>query len=319
MSSYCELSGFIEGQMKTIYMTSKPLDNAATLMLERKKEAAEIRKSGGEPPIYSDDSYKTPGESETDAIAHVQRTYNEVYNCKDELAGSRPTTCKVVMMLNKPIVVPTESDDQHVPCSVYLDAPEYDSDDRELMASHLLQIPENLPTLIKKEISWYNSVMNHLQEGLDAGGNPPSQAPTGPNAPAEPAGTTWNSSGKPYSELNKKKEGFANKCSPQAARFRRKKQKSNYERESATCKIPSLSSEIKRVNQILNSSELTSALDNCDSMLARARKLKSDLQKLKDGNLYDWQLVGSGPKKSYASFKGGDRTASFVFSLQQNT
>ena len=108
MSSYCELSGFIEGQMKTIYMTAKPLDNAPELMLERKKQGAEIRKRGEEPPIYGDDSYKSPGDSEPEATARVQRTYNDVYNCKDELAKFRPSTCKVVTVINKTIVVPTE-------------------------------------------------------------------------------------------------------------------------------------------------------------------------------------------------------------------
>lgn len=317
MTPYCNLSSFIEDQMRTIYMTPKSLDNAATLMLERKKEAEKIRKSGGEPPIYSDDSYKSPGESEAEANAHIQRTYNDVYNCKDELAKFRPSTCKVVTMINATIVVPTESNDQHVPCSVYLDLPDYDPDDIESIAISFLEIPDNLAELLNKEIAWYNSVMDHLQNGLDAGANPPSHAPTGPNAPA-PSGDvkSWNADGKPFEKP--KKEGFANKCSSKAAKFRQKKKKADYEKESATCKIPSLSSEIKRVNRILDSDTLKNALAKSESMLARAMKLKSDLQKLKDGNLYGWQLVGSGPKKSYATFKGGDRSASFVASMEQN-
>ena len=328
MTPYCELSGFIEDQMKTIYMTPKSLDDAQALMLSHKKEAREMRKRGEEPPIYSDNTYKSPGDSEPDAIARIQRTYNEVYNCRDELAKFRPSTCKVLTVIRTTIVVPTDSDDQHVPCSVYLDVPEYDSDDAETMAGHLLQMPDNLATLIIKEIAWYDSVMNYLQQGIDAGNNPPPKAPNQP----KPTGAvkSWNADGEPFdsevkaqaeaeakAKAEAKKEGFANKCSSKGAKMRRQKVKKSSKRDSANCKMPSLSSEIKRVNNILDSGEFRNAMAKCTSMLARARRLKSDLEKLKNEMLYDWQKAG--PNKEYASFKGGDRSASFVASLKQNT
>jgi hypothetical protein len=53
-----------------------------------------------------------------------------------------------------------------------------------------------------------------------------------------------------------------------------------------------------------------------NGLLAKMLKLQSDLEKLKNGTLYDWQK--DGPKKSYAKFEGGDRTKAFLFSLEQN-
>jgi hypothetical protein len=50
--------------------------------------------------------------------------------------------------------------------------------------------------------------------------------------------------------------------------------------------------------------------------MSKMVKLQSDLQKAKDGTLYDWQK--DGPKKSYAKFEGGDRKSSYIFSLKQN-
>jgi hypothetical protein len=53
-----------------------------------------------------------------------------------------------------------------------------------------------------------------------------------------------------------------------------------------------------------------------DGQLKTMLKLKSDLEKAKNGTLYSWQQ--DGPTKSFPQFKGGDRTAAFTFSLQQN-
>ena len=50
-------------------------------------------------------------------------------------------------------------------------------------------------------------------------------------------------------------------------------------------------------------------------MMTQMLKLQSDLEKLKNGTLSDWQKDGS--KKTYAKFEGGDRTQAFKFSLQQ--
>ena len=112
----------------------------------------------------------------------------------------------------------------------------------------------------------------------------------------------------------KKKEGFADKCSPEVARLKREKRKS-----SGYCIVPDLPSEMSRVRKIIRSKALKSVISKSNSLLARARKIQSDLQKLEAGTLYDWQQLDKGPKQSYASFKGGDRSASFLSSLKANS
>lgn len=289
MAPYCELAKFIEGRMKTIYMSNK----------------------------FTDSGTSMPGESEAEANAHIQRTYNDVYSCTDELAKSRPS-CKDVLIqtiIFKGMPI-KKSTDNHIPCLVYLNLPDYSEDNIDLIAVELSKIPDNLASILSKELEWYVSIMDKLQSGLDEGANPPGVAPTGPNAPAAPEGKSWNADGKSF---DTKKEGFANKCSPEAARLRREREKQERLNSNAnTCTMPNISSEIARVSQLMQSNALNSVLSNSNSLLTRAKKIQSDLEKLEAGTLYDWQQSDKGPRKSYASFKGGDRSASFVFSLQQN-
>ena len=96
----------------------------------------------------------------------------------------------------------------------------------------------------------------------------------------------------------------------------REKRRAKLEKSSASCSIPTIQSEIDRVNGILNSEALKSAVARCAAVASAGQKLQSQLALLKAGNLYDWQK--SGPTKSYAQFKGGDRIAALTFSMQQN-
>ena len=106
-------------------------------------------------------------------------------------------------------------------------------------------------------------------------------------------------------------------CSADAAREKRERERrEKLEKESKNCRIKGLQTEIDRVNGILNSDVLKSAVARCSAIADAAQKLQSQLALLKVGNLYDWQK--SGPTKSYAQFKGGDRIAGLTFSLQQN-
>ena len=106
-------------------------------------------------------------------------------------------------------------------------------------------------------------------------------------------------------------------CSADAAREKRERERrEKLEKESKNCRIKGLQTEIDRVNGILNSDALKSAVARCAAIADAAQKLQSQLALLKAGNLYDWQK--SGPTKSYAQFKGGDRIAALTFSLQQN-
>ena len=280
MTAYCELSTFIEGRMKTIYMSNK----------------------------FTDSGKSIPGESEAEANAHIQRTYKDVYSCTDELAKSRPS-CKDILIQSiifkgTPI---KQSTDNHIPCSVFLNLPDYSEDNIVSIGLELSKIPDNLASIIAKELEWYVSVMDDLQKGQDAATNPPEQAPSGKQIEREIAAK------------KKEQEGFTNKCSPEAARLRREREKQETLNNSAsTCTMPNISSEIARVSKLMQSNTLNNVLSNSKSLLTRAKKIQSDLDKLEAGTLYDWQQSDKGPRKSYATFNGGDRSASFVFSLQQN-
>ena len=222
--------------------------------------------------------------------------------------------CKVIKGLNLENIKNKflkRSKNKHTPCSLYFNLPEYSEDTIDTIADELSMIPNNLASIISIEVEWYVSVMDELQRGLDAGANPRGVSPTGPNAPDAPKGKTWDSDD--GMELKKKKEGFADKCSPEVARLKREKRKS-----SGYCIVPDLPSEMSRVRKIIRSKALKSAISKSNSLLARARKIQSDLQKLEAGTLYGWQQLDKGPKQSYASFKGGDRSGSFVFALKGN-
>jgi hypothetical protein len=271
LEPYCSLTDFIQDQMKTMYQT----------------------------PKVSELGDSVPGDSDAQAAANMKLAYENAYACKDELASSR-RTCTGLNALKQASVKMS-----FIPCSVYTNTPPYDNSDTSSAAVALSEIPNNLALRIDKEVDWYASIIKKLQDGLDAGANPPSSLPA--DAPGADYKAPPDKSAPPS-----KKEGFfdSGTCSADAARKRR------LDAEAANCTIPDLESEIKRVNRILNSNDLKEAISRCAAVAAAARKLQRDLALLKDGNLYDWQKTG--PKKSYAQFKGGDRIAALTFSLQQN-
>jgi hypothetical protein len=80
--------------------------------------------------------------------------------------------------------------------------------------------------------------------------------------------------------------------------------------------MPDLDGQIARVNAILDSPALNQALRICDIVLIKLRKAQADLEKAKNGNLFEWQK--DPPKKVVAPFKGGDRGAALAFSMRQN-
>ena len=75
-------------------------------------------------------------------------------------------------------------------------------------------------------------------------------------------------------------------------------------------------SEIARINRLLDSKDLKDTLKQCRDLTAKAKALRLNLDKLKNGDYYEWQKTG--PKKSYKKYDLSDRTASFKASLLQN-
>jgi hypothetical protein len=140
---------------------------------------------------------KIRGETEAEAEAHILRTYNDVYNCADDLADSRPS-CKGYGIARNMKLGAKRTDQQFVPCSVYMDLPEYNENNLEDITIALSKIPDNLSDRIKTEIEWYTVAIEKLGTGLDEGKNPPAgEAQCG--APSRPKAKL------------KVKEGFANK------------------------------------------------------------------------------------------------------------
>jgi hypothetical protein len=96
---------------------------------------------------------------------------------------------------------------------------------------------------------------------------------------------------------------------------------------AASCKMPSLESEISRVDKLLQTPSFNQLTSKCTSINTSMKKLQSQQEMLKNGNLYDWQknMGGAGGPggaggsgKKYEIYKGGDRTSGVLFSLQQN-
>ena len=293
LEPYCSLTNFVQDQMKTMF------------------QAAKVSESGD----------SVPGDTDQQANENIKIAYRNAYACKDELASSRASCAGT----NAALALKMNMD--FIPCSVYMSTPSYDDSDTSIAAIALSDIPDNLALRITKEIDWYASIIKKLQDGLDAGANPPTSLPS--DAPGADYKAPPDKSAPPAAS---KKEGFAGgKCSPEAMRLRQQKMRQKMQEkmardqmgrqqrldaESDTCEMPELQSEIDRVNGILNSNALKEAISRCAAVAAAAKKLQRDLALLKEGNLYAWQK--SGPKKSYAQFKGGDRVAGLTFSLQQN-
>jgi len=217
----------------------------------------------------------------------IDQTYKSIYSCTDSLASSRPS-CRI---LGGP---GPNTRMNYVSCDTYTILPDW-SDDGSVSVA-LTKITDDLPERIVREYEWFSGIIKKLQDALDAGANPSMTPPS-------------------KEELDKiaeesKKEGFEGRCSADAIRAKKIMD------EAESCSIPDISSEIVRVNKLLDSPQLKRAVAQMNGLLAIMLKLQSDIEKAKNGNLYEWQK--DGPKKSYAQFKGGDRTAGFIFSMQQN-
>jgi len=303
LGKYCYLTEFVQDQMMTMYKADKVSESGVTV----------------------------PGDSSTEAKENIKLAYENAYACKDELASSRQSCSGANALAAANMKM------EFIPCSVYMNTPAYDESDTTSAAVALSQIPDNLALRIYKEVDWYGAVIQKLQSGLDAGANPPTALPA--DAPGADYKPPPDQSAPPGAAAAKKEGFFADgpsgKCSPEAMKLRQQRKRQQMlmreqenrqkmlndqskmlEDESEVCTPPKLQSEIDRVNGILNSNSLKNAMDKCAAVAAAAKKLEGQLALLKDGNLYDWQK--SGPKKSYAQFKGGDRIAALTFSIQQN-
>lgn len=228
------------------------------------------------------------GEAGEDSL---NERYKAMYSCSDSLASSRQTCSMLIGGLGPNTRM------KYVSADIYTNLPCW-SDERTI-ALALMKIKDDLPERIVREYEWLVSIIEKLQETLSAGENPPTTPPS-------------------QEEINKivedsKKEGFKDSCEADAIKAKKAKEEA-MEENSYT--IPEVSSEIARINRLLDNPVLQDTLGKIKNSLEVILKLQSDLDKLKNGTLYKWQQPK--PKKSYPQFQGGDRTASFIFSMQQN-
>ena len=292
MATYCDLASYAQAQMKIIYMTPKPLGLGAT---------------------------ETPKE----ANAHVLRTYADVYACKDEYASSRPTCSSGGI-----------SNTGFVSCDTYMKLPDLtDQTNTVDVAIALRKIPDDLAVRISREVDWYAQIVKKLTDALALGMNPPGAssvdtvAPSPPDSENSPA---TDSSGKPwaiagfidYSIPQNKAwlvEAFVDSstCSASEAQAQVDQKKAAAAGKAASsCTMPTLDTEIPRVNAILDSSDLQAALAKCAALKAAMEKLKADQKKAMDGDLFPWQK--DGPKKTFVTLPSGNRTDGLLSSLKQN-
>jgi len=219
----------------------------------------------------------------------ISQMYYAVYQCTDQLASVRPSCSR-----------PNQAGMRYVPCSTFLNLPDWSGEARAISA--LSKIKDDLPERLIREIEWFSAVIKKVREGLAAGANPA--------AGSNPIGTPPS-----MDQLNSFKEGFQAQCSAEASEYLRRKALEN---EASSCRPLTVSSEIARVNSLLDNPSVSASVSQSNRMMTQVLKLQSDLEKLKNGTLYDWQGGNSGPKKVYPKFEGGDRLQSFLFSLTQN-
>jgi hypothetical protein len=260
LQGYCELTGFVQGQMKQMY----------------------ANESGGQ------------------ADTLILQTYKNVYACADELASSR-ASCKSI---GGQITPSLKISGDFVPCSTYMNTPAWNNDN-ESLAVALSAIPDDLANRIVVECQYYTQVLEKLQVGIDMAKNPPGAPPDSSSSPATDSnGNSWSVG----------PEGFAGSCSAATAQAKlemKRKQDLLNDTSNSSCTIPSLDSEIARINALLDSSSLKSALSGIKALLALMLKIQADIEAIKK------KWGDDGPKKSYTNFQGGDRTASLIFSMQQ--
>ena len=280
---YCKISTFVRNQVKEMQdglkKVASSLPSADAIKEEANSPAAKNTQAlmkAGKKEGW----YNLENDIDTDIL------YTEVYQCKDQLANLRQSCARPNLKM------------KFVPCSVYMNIPDF-SDERDIVVN-LSKITDDLPERLIREIEWFREIIKKLKEGLVAGANPV--------AGDNPVGVAPSKA-----DMDKYKEGFRGKCSAEASEFLRRKA---LEEEAKNCKPMTPASEIARVNALLEDPSVIKSLSECNGMMVEMLKLQSDLEKLKNGTLYDWQK--DGPKKTYAKFEGGDRTKAFLFSLQQN-
>jgi hypothetical protein len=226
----------------------------------------------------------------------ISQMYTAVYQCTDQLASVRPSCAS-----------PNRTAMRFVPCSIFMDLPDWTDESNAIRT--LQQIKDDLPERLVRECEWFKACIKKIKEGLAAGANPP----TLPDK--SPKGSKPTDGGPTQEQMNKYKEGFRGQCSAEANEYLRRKALEDEAKNCTPGRPITSGSEIARVNSLLDDPSVRNSVSQCNGMMDEMLKLQSDLEKLKNGNLYEWQK--DGPKKTYAACEaGGDRVKGFICSLR---
>lgn len=208
----------------------------------------------------------------------------------------------------------------------FADAPKISPEDRMYMIQFPSTVVKPTDDLVGQDIN--NSDSANVTGGAGVAGSAASVASLGSGvSTAATAGSSKGAAAKVPSIAGSSFGGPAKAasaatatCSPAAAQARRellrKRKLAAAEAEAASCTLPDLMSEIARINRLLDSKDLKDTLKQCRDLTAKAKALRLNLDKLKNGDYYEWQKTG--PKKSYKQYDLSDRTAAFKASLLQN-
>jgi hypothetical protein len=285
LGPYCEISAFVRDQVNEMQEGLKKVSGSLP-------SASDIKTMTKSPKaVNTQKLMEASRETWYDFGGDLQfnSMYKSVYKCTDTLAKSRPSCASPNPNMN------------YISCDIYLNLPNW-TDEMEVIAA-LRKITDDLPERLVRESEWFEAVIIKIRSGLEAGARP--QA--GDNPPGVPPSQAQMDE---YKKEAKKQEGFT--CSLEAMDYLKKKR---LESEAKSCTPVTGSSEIARVNILLDNPSIQSSIRRMRSMYNDMLRLKSDLEKLKNGTLYDWQK--DGPKKTYAPCDaGGDRVKGFICSLR---
>jgi len=255
----------------------------------------------------------------------IEEVYKDMYACRDILAKSRPS-CQVELALRKANITGTKlnrppSNLKYLSCSTFLDLPDWSNDSIPIIA--LTKIKDDLPERLTMETEWFDAVISNLQSSLATGANPPKvgenprdepeddgktkkefikKNTSVPSTPSEEEKHKYDETAKEHA----KSEGFTTICHAQAAAVK----------DAEKCSIPDINSEIARVNAMLDNPIVKNAIGKCKAQKIAMLKIQSDLEKAKNGDLFDWQK-DPGKSPGFPKFQGGDRSKAIIHSMQQ--
>jgi hypothetical protein len=305
LADYCETADFVRSQLSQMIQAYQAILSSQSGQISSMSKTYGLNKPAELMKEYqTEQKTKTSVASEEesskeaqndDSRINIEQIYKDMYACRDFLSKSRPS-CQLQIALEKANITGTKlnkppSNLKYLPCSTFLDLPDWSNDSIPIIA--LTKIKDDLPERISKETEWFDAVISNLQSSLNKAAEPPGSPPSQDQI-------------NEYTKIAKEREGFTTICHAQAAAVK----------DAEKCSIPDINSEIDRVNAILDNPIVKNAIGKCKAQKTAMLKIQSDLEKAKNGDLFDWQK-DPGKSPGFPKFQGGDRSKAIIHSMQQ--